>query len=212
MKLLVLMILIIFSFTGCQDNSPYKKKPTPSMQKGYYSGVNPNSLASRSEDKKKDRENLIKISKLDAETKIEIAKIESNQKIKVAKVHAQATMDVAKTDSITKIKTTKIDAVTKKDDIQSRYEIAMVVGGVFVIAIFFLYLHGKRNRDLKHKLHHDKLLHERILKEKELEEQRLHKMLALIGEGKLAPEVEQELILSLTKPKQNFIESTPIEG
>jgi hypothetical protein len=209
MKKLILSLLIILLITGCQDNSPYKQKNTPSVMGMYHEGVNPNSLAKISASKAKDRLNKIELSKIDAKTKIEIAKINSTSQIKIAEVQAEAKKEVAKTDSTTKIKTSQIDAISKKDDIANQLYITMAIIAAILMALILLYLNNKKNRELKNKLHKETLEHERLLKEKEHNEQRLHKMLELVGKGKLPSEVEEEIILSITQSKQttNVIES-----
>jgi len=208
MKSLLISLLIIFSITGCQDSSRHKaSKDNLSLMGSYRDGVNPNSLAYRLADKQKDRENSIKISNIDSNTKIEIAKIESGNKLLIAKVHANTTKEIAQTDSITKIQTSKIDALTKKDNVQNQFYITMAVVIVFLIALFLLYLNNKKNRELKNRLHQDKLNHERLLKEREHDEKRLHKMLDLVGKGKLSSEMEEEILISLTKPESKLLET-----
>ncbi len=203
MKFLSVLILITLAFSGCQD-SRYIKQQKPVMINGYHVGVNPNSMANKAQDKSKDRQNKLEISKIDSNTKIEIAKIKSNNQLQIAKVQAIAKTDVAKTDSTTKIQTTKIEATTKKDDLQNSLYITIAVVVLVIFALFLLYLNNKKSRDLKVKLQKDQLFHDRLLKEREYEEQRLHKMLQLVGNGKLSPEMEEKLIISLTKPREDL--------
>ncbi|MEA2098846.1 MAG: hypothetical protein U9P72_01815 [Campylobacterota bacterium] len=198
-------LLLILSFSACQDSKFKENKETISIIGG--KGVNPNSLAYRSANDQKNRENKVEISKIDSNTKIEIAKIESNNQLLIAKVNANTQKEVAKTDSTTKIQTSQIDALTKKDDIQSNLYITITIILALVIAVYLLYLNNKKNRELKNKLHQDKLKHEQMLKEREHEENRLHKMLELVEKGKLSPDMEAEVISSLTKPKQNLLTS-----
>lgn len=203
MKLLIFSLFIIFSFTSCQDSS----KDKVSLMNGYKDGVNPNSLAYKSANSQKNRENKIELSKIDSKTKIEIAKIKSGNQLLIAKVNATAKKDVAITDSSTKIQTSKIDALTKKDDIETNLYIAIAFIIAILLALFLLYFNNKKSRELKAKLHKEDLEHEQRLKEQEYNEKRLHKMLDLVGEGKLSTEMEQEIIISLTKPDHNLIES-----
>lgn len=203
MKLFIFSLLIILSITGCQNSSSKKNDGVYVM--GYKNGVNPNSLAYKSADKHKDRQNKIEIAKMDSTTKIEIAKINSTSQLHIAKVEAEAKTDIAKTDSTTKIKTSQIDATTKKEDIQSFFNIMIIISVVVAFALLLFYLNNKKNRELKRKLQKDKLEHEMHLKEREHEEQRLHKMLELVKDGKLSQDMEKEIIASLTKPTTKLI-------
>jgi len=203
-KTSLLSILLFASLTGCQETKLHNDKNRISIL-GATTGVNPNSLAYVSANDQKNRENKIAISKIDSNTKIEIAKIKSNNQLEIAKVNANAQKEVAKTDSVTKIQTSKIDAITKKDDIQYNLYISILVIISVMITLYLLYLNNKKNRELKSKLHQEKLQHEQMLKEQELKEKRLHKMLDLVERGKLSPDMEAEVILSLTKPQQNLL-------
>ena len=205
MKSIIISLLIVLSITGCQESS---NKNRVALMGGYINanpGVNPNSLAYISAKNNKERLNKIEISKIDSNAKIEIAKIKSNNQLLIAKVNADTQKEVAKTDSATKIQTSQIDALTKKDDIRSDLYITIVVILALVIAAYLLYLNNKKNRELKNKLHQDTLRHEQILREREHEENRLHKILELVEKGKLSPDMETEVISSLTKPKQNLL-------
>nr|WP_321268131.1 hypothetical protein [uncultured Sulfurimonas sp.] len=205
MKILIFSILIILFTTGCQESS--SKKNNISLMDGYRDGVNPNSVAYKNADKQKDRQNKVDIAKIDSDAKIEIAKIQSQNQVLIAKVNADAKKEVAQTESTTKVKTSEIDAITKKDDIQTNLYITIAIIIAVLIAMLLLYLNNKRSSALKEKLHNDKLKHEQLLKEREFEEQRLHKMLDLVKEGKLPSNMQEEIILSLTKSKTNLIES-----
>jgi len=205
MKYLLLSLLIIFSITGCQDSHSSKKKI--SLMGGYTSGVNPNSIAYQSANDVEDRKNKIEISKIDSNAKIEIAKIQSENQLLIAQVNADSQQKVAKTDSTTRIQTSQIDALTKKDDIQNTLYISIAFVIVLLLAALLFYINNKRNRDLKDKIHQDDLKHAQLLKEREFDEKRLHKMLDLVEKGKLSPDMEKEVIASLTRPTTNLLES-----
>ena len=68
MKSLIISLLIILSVTACQDSS--QKKNSVSLMGDYHDGVNPNSLANKSIEKQKDRDNKVEISKISSNTKI----------------------------------------------------------------------------------------------------------------------------------------------
>lgn len=202
MKFIISAIAIILLISGCQESS---------SKNGAYlmgsKGVNPNSLAYNANDTVQERANKVELSKIDANAKIEIAKIESDNKLLVAKVNADANKEVAQTDSKTKIQTTQIDASTKKEDSKLTFYIAIALVIVIIIALILLYLNNKHNRELKAKMHADKLKQELDLKEREHQEERVLKMLDLVAAGKLSPQMEEEIILSISNPKQKFIES-----
>ncbi len=204
MKSIYISLLAILLTTGCSDSSSQKKV---SLMGDYGNGVNKNSIAYKSNENQKDRDANVELSQIDSTTKIEIAKIESNNKLLIAKVNADAKKDVAHVDSTTKIETTKIDSLTKKEDIQSNLYITITLILIVGFAFVLLYFNNKKNRELKNKLHQDNLKHEQLLKEREFDEKRLHKMLDLVGEGKLSSDMAEEIITSITKPKQNLIES-----
>lgn len=205
MKSLLILSLLLLSITACQDSSSNRHIALLNGQ----NGVNPNSIAIKSAENAKERVNKLELSKIDANTKIEIAKIKSNNQLKIAQVNANTTKEVAKTDSNSRIEASKIDALTKKDDIQNTLYISIAVIIVLIIGMFLLYFNNKKSRELKQKLHKEQLEHERQLREQEHHEKRLHKMLELVGEGKLSPTMEEEIICSLTKPtpSQTLIES-----
>jgi len=199
---LVTVIVFLF-FSGCGEGSSQQNRihllnPPKTTN---VTGVNPNSLAHKSADKALDRENKIKLSKIQAEAKVEIERIKSENQLKIAKINAEAQKSVAETDLQSKIQTSQIDAKTHKDTIQYTVYIVIVIV-LLVLAVFILlYLNAKKNRELKKQLHDEQLRHEQFLKEKELEEQRVHKLLELIASGKVAKNVEKEVILSIAKPK-----------
>jgi len=169
--------------------------------------VNPNSLAHLSVQKSEDRKNRLAVSKVEADAKVEIAKINSANQLSIAQINAQTQQEIAKSDSNTKITTSELDAKSKKESMQYTVYIVIAVVILLIIALILLYLNSKKNRELQTKLQTEKLRHEQIIKEKELEEQRLLKVLDLVAAGKLSSEIEEEVILSISKPKSGQIES-----
>ena len=201
MKSIFIILLILLSLTGCQDSSS-KNKVT---LMGAKDGVNPNSLAYRSANSQLERKNKLEISKIDSTTKIKIAKIQSENQLNIAKINVEAKKDIAITDSSTKIQTSQIDALTKKDDIKNSLYITIAIIVVIMLALFLLYFNNKKNRELKNKMHKENLAHEQLLKEREYDEKRLHKMLELVENGKLSPDMQEEVLSALTKPNQTLI-------
>ena len=164
-------------------------------------GVNPNSLAYRSADKALERQNKLEVSKIEAKTKIEIEKIKSENQLHIAKINAEAKKKIAETDLQAKVQTSQIDAKTHKESMQYTVYIVIVIVLLVLAVLILLFLNSKKNRELKKQMHDEKLRHEQFLKEKELEEQRVHKLLELVASGKVAKNVEKEVILSIAKPK-----------
>ena len=201
MKSIFISLLILLSFLGCQDSSSKNKVSLM----GAKDGVNPNSLAYRSANGQLERKNKLEISKIDSTTKIKIAEIQSKSQLNIAKLNVEAKKSIAVTDSSTKIQTSQIDALTKKDDIKNSLYITMAIIIAIVLALFLLYFNNKKSRELKDKIHKENLAHEQLLKEREYDEKRLHKMLELVENGKLSPDMQEEVISALTKPNQNLI-------
>ena len=200
----LLFLFLVVAFSGCNENASNKKV---SLMGRDTTGVNPNSLAYLSADKNEERKNRIELSKIEANAKVEIAKIQSQNQLSIAKVNAKTQQEIAKSDSVTKITTSKLDASTKKESMQYTVYIVVAVIIFLIIALILLYLNSKKNRELKRKLQEEKLRHEQILNEKEHEERRLHKILDLAAAGKLPATIEEEVILSISAPKNRLIDS-----
>jgi len=186
-----IFVLMLF-FVGCQDNTKEKVRLMGGQKSPF--------IYSQSNENDKNRENQVKISTIDAKTKVEIAKIEAENKALIAKLEAATSKEVAKTDSTTKIQTAVIDSSVKKDGIKSTTYIAIAIIILLVIALFIFYFNSKKNRELKARLNKEKIDKDILIHERELTEKRFHKILDLVGEGKLSEEVEQDVIKSLTNP------------
>ena len=206
MKNFVLFFLVSVFVIGCQQENTTHPFMLNSYKTTSNEGVNPNSLAYRSEEASKIRENGLKKSEIDANAKIEIAKIESDSKLKIAKVNAEVKKEVVHTTSQTKIKTSEIDSRNKKEEIQSQLYITIAFILLVMVILILLYFNSKKNRELKIRLQQEELAHARDLREREFEETRMHKMLELVAEGKLNNEMETEVILALTQSKTTTIE------
>ncbi len=200
----VLIVSLFLFLTACGESDTHK---SISLLGKDSTKVNPNSLAYLSADKSLERKNKIELSKIEANAKVKIAKIESENQLSIAKVQAKTQQEIAKSDSLTKITTSKVQASTHKESMQYTVYIVIAVILFLIIALVLLYLNSKKNRELKRQLHEEKLRHEQILKAKEYEEKRLHKILDLAAAGKLPATIEEEVILSISTPKNNLIES-----
>jgi len=200
----IVVFTVFLFFSGCGEGVSKHNRIhllNPPQTSDNITGINPNSLANKSAQKALERENQIKLSKIEAEAKIEIEKIRSENQLHIAKINAEAQKSIAHTDFKAKVKTSEIDAQTHKETIQYTVYIVIIIV-LLVLAVFILlYLNSKKNRELKKQLHDEQLRHEQFLKEKELEEQRVHKLLELIASGKVAKNVEKEVILSIAKPR-----------
>jgi len=199
-----IFLLLLMAFVGCNESTSNEKVSLMGVDG---TKVNPNSLAYISAEKNEDRKNKIEVSKVEANAKIEIAKINSENLLHIAKINAQTQQEIAKSDSVTKITTSELDAKSKTESMQYTVYIVIAVVILLIIALILLYLNSKKNRELQTKLQTEKLKHEQILKERELEEQRVHKVLELVAAGKLPSNIEEEVLLSISKPKSRGVES-----
>ena len=199
-----LLLFLLAAFSGCGESTHSKKV---SLLGADTTGVNPNSLAYLSADKNEERKNRLELSKIEADAKVEIAKIQTQGQLNIAKLNAQTQQEIAKFDARTKITTSTLDASTKKETMQYTVYIVIAVVILLIIALFLLYQNSKRNRELKKELQEEKLRHEKALHEKELEEKRLHKVLDLVAAGKMPSTIEEEVILSISTPRNRLIDS-----
>lgn len=198
------VLLVVVTFNGCGESEHSEKIALLGTDT---TRVNPNSLAYLSADKNEDRKNKLELSKIEADAKVKIAQIKTQGQLSIAKLNAQTQQEIAKTDSATKITTSKVDASTKKETMQYTVYIVIAVVVFLIIALFLLYQNSKRNRELKKQLQEEKLRHEKALHEKELEEKRLHKVLDLVAAGKMPATIEEEVILSISTPRNRLIDS-----
>ncbi len=192
-----IFLFMLLMFTGCTQND--------TQQRVSLMGEKSTALELKNADKQQDRLNKLELSKIEASTKIELEKIKSQNQLQIAKLNATTQTQIAQTDSQTKIQTSQLDAKTQKENMQYMVYIVIAVIVVIIVALILLYLNSKKSRELQKKLHEEKLKHERILKEKEFEEQRLHKVLELVAEGKLPKNIQEEVILSISKPKKKTL-------
>jgi len=197
MKLLFGSIFLFILFTGCTHND--------TQQRVSLMGEKSSASSFKSTEQQQERQNKLELSKIEASTKIELEKIKSQNQLQIAKLNATTQTQIAQTDSQTKIQTSQLDAKTKQESMQYMVYIVIAVIIVILVALILLYLNSKKNRELQRKLQEEKLKHERILKEKELEEQRLHKVLELVAEGKLPQNIQEEVILSISKSNAKTI-------
>jgi len=159
----------------------------------------------KSLENEKDRQNSVELSNINAKTKIEIAKIQAENQVLIAQLQAKTSKEVADTDAKTKITTAQIDSTVKTEGIKSTTYIVIAIITVIILALILFYLSSKKSRELKAKLHKEEMDKDILIHERELTEKRLHKMLELVGEGKLSTDMEQEVIKSLTTTPTNKI-------
>ena len=210
MRITIFMFLAVV-FLGCGGSSSSNThKQISLMGNGdgtveKKEGVNPHSLAYESADKALDRNNKIKVSKIESKTKVEIEKIKSQNQLEIAKIDAETKKAIAQTDYKAQVKASEVRARMYKENMRYIVYIVGAIALVVIIGLILLFLNAKKNRELQKRLHEDKLRHEQFLKDKELEEQRVHKLLELIASGKVAKNVEKEVILSISSTKPSYI-------
>ena len=197
MKALIFSLFTIFLLSGCQQQSGYSNHHVALLNSSDDTKEKNYSLGYRIDDKQKERETRLELSKIKANTQIEIEKIRSENQLKIAQVQANTTKDVAHTNYKAKVETSKIDALTKKEDTMVIIYITIAVTIILIFGMALLYFNNKKERELKNKLLQDQLRHEEMLREKERQEQRLLKLIELAGDKKLSPKMEEAIILSL---------------
>ena len=134
-------------------------------------------------------------SKIQADTTLAVAKIESKKAVQIAQLESQTTQVVS-----------KMDKQTKEKQSDNNLYIAIAALLLLLVGIILWYQHKRKSLEVKAQLEEHKLKHELELKEKELKEQRIQKVLELAASGKLDPEVQQEVLHSLTRPESKIIE------
>jgi len=215
-RIVVFMFLTIV-FLGCGGSSASNTHRQITLMGNSSSGViekqegvNPHSLAYESADKALERNNKIKVSKIESKTKVEIEKIKSQNQLDIAKIDAETKKAIAQTDYKAQVKASEVRARMYKENMRYIVYIVIAIALIVIVGLVLLFLNAKKNRELQKRLHEDKLRHEQFLKDKELEEQRVHKLLELIASGKVAKNVEKEVILSISSTKPSYIQTTDI--
>ncbi len=194
-------LLFIFIFIiGCQKGYQDEDNKAHFNQSNIKLFGNMNNKIHLVENKEAILDKKIKMKELETKAKIEIAKINSKSQVEVTKLKTTASTTVAQTDANARITTTKIDAQALKE----KTKITMYTAGAFIVVLIigfiFLFLNSKKNRELKQMLHAQDM----EFKHKELEEKRVHKMLDLIANDKVGPELQKEILLSMTKQKESI--------
>ena len=188
--LLLVMIMILNACQDTRNSRPYliNKKE----------GVNPNSLAYRVEDKVLDRKNKIEMAQIAANSKLEVAKIESVKAVQIAKINSQTQKEVTEKTENSKVEMSKIDGKTK--DKKSMITLYIAIGFLLSLTIGFIlwYRYKKKTLEIEAKLEEKRLQHQLVIKEKELQETRMQKVLDLAISGQLPPEIQQDVLQSLT--------------
>ena len=200
MKVFILALLTLIFMLGCQNSSHEKIKLMSDKKANAKPYIYDKSL-----ENEKDRQNSVELSNINAKTKIEIAKIQAENQVLIAQLQAKTSKEVADTDAKTKITTAQIDSTVKTEGIKSTTYIVIAIITVIILALILFYLSSKKSRELKAKLHKEEMDKDILIHERELTEKRLHKMLELVGEGKLSTDMEQEVIKSLTTTPTNKI-------
>lgn len=197
--------ILFFTFVVLSGCSGEKESKKISLLNADMQPIHSKSVTHVTDEKSEERKNRVALSRIEADTKIKIAKIQNEGQLNIAKVNAKTEQEVIKAKSATKITTSKLDASTKKETMQYSVYIALAVILFLIVALFVLFLNSKKNRELQKELQEEKLRHDKALHEKELEEKRLHKVLDLIADGKIPSSIEEEVLLAISKPKNQLI-------
>ncbi|NPA65876.1 MAG: hypothetical protein GXO11_03240 [Epsilonproteobacteria bacterium] len=196
-KYIFLFITPILFFSGCQEGTQHTNSSLKLLHQEKRQ-FNPNNMIAKNTEKYKDRKTQLEVAKIDANARIESEKIRSHNQMQIAKIQAENNNKIAQIDSKTKIETTKIEVEAQKENAKYFIYLGIALIILFLIALILFYLNSKRKRELQQQIHLERLRHEEILKDRELEERRLHKMLELLGEGKLPEHVEKDVVAVLT--------------
>jgi hypothetical protein len=198
-KSILFLVSVVFFLVGCSSEQEPKKIHL--MGEEHVKKFSNNAMLNMEKKQLEEHKNRVELSKIEANTKIELEKIRSQNELTIAKINAETQKEIVKEESKTKVKTSELEVAVKKESAKYSIYIAIAVIILLMLALYLLYLNAKKNRELKRQLHEEKLKHEQFLKEKELEEQRLHKLIELAADGKLPKNIESEVILSLSSPK-----------
>lgn len=200
MKFTFLLVTSIFFLSGCQSNS-HQQEQRGSFKLLYQQDkkqFNPNSLIVKNTEKQKDRKTQLEVAQIEAKARLEAEKIRSQNQLQIAQIQADNNNKIAQIDSKTKIETTKIETKAQKENMKYFIYLGIALVILLIVALIVFYLNSKKKRELEQQMHLERLRHEEILKDRELEERRLHKMLELLGEGKLPEHIEKEVVAALT--------------
>ncbi len=211
MKIFVPFLALIL-FVGCQNNNNTRTLPAHS-QLDYKQGVNPNSLASKAQDRAFERQTEIEISKINAKTQLEVAKINSQKELEVSKIETGAQKEIAKEDIRVKkeiaikqvdnsIEISKIQAQAKAHEEKINLYIALVFAFIVLIGIILWYLQRRKNIIIQAEHESARLKQELLVKERELQEQKVLKIMDMAIHGQLPQNLQKDLIDSITHPKE----------
>ena len=199
----IMIITTLLALTACQET----KNSKPHIMNSYIGGTNPNSVAFKAKDNALERENRVKMAEIKANSQIALANIESTKAVSVAKIDNETKKDIATKTATTTLAVTKLDTKTKENQSMINLYIALGFLLALVVAIVLWFMHKKKTLELKAKLEENRLKHELEIKEKELQEQRVQKVLDLAISGQLSPEIQKDIIYSITQNSSKLIES-----
>ncbi len=211
MKFYLLFITLVL-FSGCQNNNNRASLPTQNPL-SYRKGVNPNSLANKSQEKAFDRHTQIEVSKINAQAQIEVAKINSQKDVEVSKIETTVKKEIAKEDLQIKKEIAKETAnnsieISKIEAQKSAYTQKMTLYMVIIfavlafIALILWFIQKRKATILKSEHETQRLKQELLIKERELEEQKIIKIMDLAIHGQLPQNLQKDLIDSITHKKE----------
>jgi len=206
--------LIIFAllFIGCQNNNNKSSLPSNNTL-AYKQGVNPNSLANKSQEKAFERHTQIEVSKINANAQIEVAKINSKKDVEVSKIETDVQKEIAKEDiqvkkeiaketAINSIEISKIEAQKSAHSEKMTLYMVIVLAVITLIGIILWYLQNRKKTLITAEHEKERLKQELLIKERELEEQKIIKIMDLAIHGQLPQNLQKDLIDSITHPKE----------
>ena len=207
-----LLSITVFIFLGCQNSNNHTSMPTRHTIQ-YKQGVNPNSLANKSQEKAFERHTQIEVSKINAQAQIEVAKIHSKKDIEVSKIktdvqkeiakeNLQIKKEIAKEEASNNIEISKIEAEKNAYNQKITLYIVIIFAVLTLIGVILWFVQ-KRRATLLHAEHErERLKQELLIKERELEEQKIIKIMDLAIHGQLPQNLQKDLIDSITQPKE----------
>jgi len=207
-----LYFIVLLLLSGCQNNN--NKSPiTPDKTLMYQKGINPNSLAIKSQDRAFERQTQLEISKINASTQIEVAKIHSNKDVEVSKIETtvqkdiatediKAKKEIAKENAVNSIEISKIEAQSKAYEEKMTLYMVIVFAFIVLIGIVLWYLQKRKDAITLAEHEKERLKQELIIKERELQEQKILKIMDLAIHGQLPQDLQKNLIDSITQPKE----------
>ncbi len=211
MKFYILIVSLTL-FLGCQNSTNRASMPTENTFT-YKKGVNPNSLAVKSQEKAFERHTQLEVSKINAQAQIEVAKINSKKDVQVSKIETgvkekiatkdiEAKKEIAKEQVKNSIEISKIEADKSKYAQKITLYMVIIFSVLAFIAIILWFIHKRKTALATIEHEKERLKQELLIKERELQEQKIIKIMDLAIHGQLPQDLQKNLIDSITQPNE----------